>query len=185
MRAAPYPRKAAHMNSSLKAAERILDLVARVFEWTCIGVLAVMLTINAGNIASRAVLDQPLNWVWPWTMVLFLWWVMLAFYPLYRRRKDVSIYIVLKFLGPMARRMLGVFVHLAILAAAGLLLYTIPERLASSRGLIEIVALPREVLIYPLLFSSLPIFLDALVALIAIAAGKEEYTPFGMIEVAE
>lgn len=173
------------MYSALKAAESILDLVARVFEWACVCILAVMLAINAGNITSRAVLDQPLNWVWPWTMVLFLWWVMLAFYPLYRRRKDVSIYILLKFIGPAWRRVLGVFVQVAVLAAAGLLLYTIPERLVSSRGLIEIVALPREVLIYPLLLSTLPIFLDALVALAAIATGRQEYTPFGMIEAAE
>ena len=171
--------------STLTAVHRALDGIAALFEAVCIALLAAMLAINAVNIVARGGFDQSLNWVWPWTMVLFLYWVMLAFYPLYRRRKDVSIYAVTRFVGPRAERILGVVVHVAVMAAAGLLIYTIPERLASSRGFIEIVGLPRQFLIWPLLASTVPIFIDAAASGLSVALGHAPYRPFGTVEIAE
>tara|TARA_R110002049_G_scaffold70251_1_gene181555 strand:- start:45998 stop:46468 length:471 start_codon:yes stop_codon:yes gene_type:complete len=156
-----------------------------MYEAVCVALLAGMLTINAANIVSRGIFDHALNWVWPWTMVAFLWWVMLALFPLYNRRKDVSIYILQGFLPRSAQRLLGVFVHLAIMLAMGILIYTFPERLASSRGNVEIVNLPRQVLVWPLLISTVPVFVGALVSLIKIILKRDAYVPFGMIEVQE
>ena len=172
------------MNRILDTGRNGLDRMAALYEGVCVALLIVMLGINALNILSRGVLDSSLNWVWPWTMVAFLSWVMLAFFPLYQRRKDVSIYILLQFLPEGAQRVLGVLVAVAVMLASGLLIYTFPERLASLRGTIEIVGLPRKILIMPLLASALPIFAGALIDAIRILSGGS-YKPFGMIEVTE
>lgn len=172
------------MDQFLKRCHDGLDRLATLYENICIVLLALMLAINALNIASRGIWDNSLNWVWPWSMVAFLSWVMLAFFPLYQRRKDVSIYILLQYLSSRTQRALGIFVSLAIIAASGLLILTFPERLASLRGQIEIVDLPRKILILPLLFSAVPICAGALIDLLRIARGAE-YQPFGMIEITE
>lgn len=172
------------MDQFLKKCHTGLDRLAALYENTCILLLALMLSINAVNIVSRGLFDNSLNWVWPWTMVAFLTWVMLAFFPLYYRRKDVSIYILLQYLSVRAQRSLGMLVSLAIIAASGLLIFTFPERLASLRGQIEIVDLPRKVLIWPLLFSAVPILAGAVIDLLRIARGGE-YLPFGMIKISE
>lgn len=172
------------MTKKLHKADIVLDRLATIYEAVCVALLIAMLAINALNIVSRSAFDTSLNWVWPWTMAAFLYWVMLAFFPLYQRRKDVSIYILLQFLPAPAQRALGVLVALAIMLASGLLVHTFPERLAALRGTIEIVGLPRKILIWPLLASALPIFVSAaLDALRLLAGGK--YHPFGMIEVLE
>lgn len=171
------------MDQLLTKCNSRLDRLAILYENVCIVLLALMLVINAANIISRGLLDNPLNWVWPWTMVMFLTWVMLAFFPLYQHRKDVSIYILLQYLSKRAQRYLGLFVCLAIIAASGLLIFTFPERFVSLRGQIEIVGLPRKILIMPLLASAVPICIGAIVDFLSIARGAD-YQPFGIIEVA-
>jgi TRAP-type C4-dicarboxylate transport system permease small subunit len=172
------------MHRVLDKGRNGLDRLAHLYEGICVILLIAMLVINALNIITRGVFDSSLNWVWPWTMLAFLTWVMLAFFPLYQRRKDVSIYILLQFLPSVAQRALGVLVAVSIMIASGLLIYTFPERLASLRGTIEMVGLPRKILIWPLLASALPIFLSALLDAIRIMSGAP-YAPFGMIEVTE
>lgn len=172
------------MDRILNKGHGALDRLAHLYESLCIALLGAMLFINALNIVTRGIFDISLNWVWPWTMVAFLAWVMLAFFPLYQRRKDVSIYILLQYISPKAQRALGLFVSLAIMVGAGVLIYTFPERLASLRGQIEIVALPRKILIWPLLASAVPIFVSAGIDGLRIWRGGA-YKPFGMIEVTE
>ncbi|QDC10609.1 TRAP transporter small permease subunit [Oceanicola sp. D3] len=172
------------MDRLLENGQGALARLASLYENICIALLGAMLAINALNIVARGAFDTPLNWVWPWTMVAFLGWVMLAFFPLYQRRKDVSIYIVLQYLPLKAQRVLGLFVSLAIMLAAGILIYTFPERLASLRGTIEIVGLPRKILIWPLLASAVPIFIGAAIDALRLLRGGT-YEPFGQIDVAE
>ncbi|MAU21337.1 MAG: hypothetical protein CMH13_12495 [Martelella sp.] len=172
------------MDMFLIRGRKALDHLAGLYEAVCVALLAGMLIINAVNIVCRSIFDISLNWVWPWTMVAFLYWVMLAFFPLVQRRKDVSIYILLQYLSPALRQALGIFVALAIMTASGLLIYTFPERFASLRGQIEIVGLPRKILIWPLGASAAPIFLSALLDAVRIALGAR-YEPFGVIETPE
>ncbi|MFN3524945.1 MAG: TRAP transporter small permease [Paracoccus sp. (in: a-proteobacteria)] len=172
------------MNRLLETGRSGLDRLASLYEAICIALLVAMLAMNALNIFSRGVLDAPLNWVWPWTMVAFMYWVMLAFFPLYQRRRDVSIYILLQYLSPNAQRVLGVLVSVAIIVASGLLIQTFPGRVASMRGTIEMVGLPRMVLAWPLLASAVPICLGAIIDALRIVTGAG-YVPFGTIEITE
>lgn len=172
------------MNRFLETGRDGLDRLASLYEGICIALLVAMLGINALNIFSRGVLDAPMNWVWPWTMVAFMYWVMLAFFPLYQRRRDVSIYIVLQYLSPKAQRTLGVMVSLAIITASGLLILTFPGRVASMRGTIEMVGLPRMMLAWPLLASAVPICIGAIIDCLRIVKGAG-YVPFGTIEIVE
>lgn len=170
------------MTTFFSRIDRALSALCWAYQQFCAFLLAVMLVINAVNIVWRSAAGSAINWVWPWTMVLFLWWAMIAFYPLYRLRKDVSIYLILGRLNAVLRRVLGSFVFLAVLSAAAILLYSAPARLASAVGTIEIVGLPRWLLVVPLILSAGPIGVDALVSFIAVASGKAEYKPFGMME---
>lgn len=162
--------------------DALLGVLCRAVEGFNAVLLATMLGINAINIVVRGVADDALDWVWPWTMTLFVWWVLLALFPLYRLRKDVSIYFLLRHSRPRFERVLGTFVHLVILVAMAVLVYMGPERLASARGTIEIVGLPRWWLVVPLIFSASLVALDALVNIVAIGTGERTYEPFGRVE---
>lgn len=141
-----------------------------------------MLAINAVNVFARTVLDNAIDWVWPWTMVLFVWWTLLSLFPLYRLKKDVSIYFLLRRSRPRFERVLGVVVYATILSAMVVLVSTGPERLSAARGTIEIVGLPRWWLVVPLVVSAFLVAVDALVNLVLIAAGRRAYAPFGKVE---
>ncbi|MCG8509808.1 MAG: hypothetical protein MI741_11330, partial [Rhodospirillales bacterium] len=64
----------------LSQLERFLSVCERVFIALANACLAFMLLSNALNIASRAILDRAIPWVFPWSMVLFVWVVFFGFY---------------------------------------------------------------------------------------------------------
>ncbi len=169
----------------LTATQHVLSKISAGFELTAALILTVMLGINAANIFLRSLFGNALDWVWPWTMFLFVVWVLIAFFPLYHLKKDVSIYFVLRDHHPKLQRALGVLAYTMISAAMLIILITGPSRLESARGIIEIVNLPRVALVIPLLLSASLIFVDAVVNLLLIATGKTEYVPFGKVEVTE
>ena len=163
--------------------QRSLSLVSSFFEFITAVILTVMLTINAINIFLRTVSGNAIDWVWPWTMFLFVIWVLIAFFPLYHLKKDVSIYFMIRNRRPVLQRFFGGLTYLVIAAAMLVILVSGPSRLAEVRGTIEIVNLPRVTLVIPLLLSASLIFIDALLNLFLIAAGRVDYLPFGKVKV--
>ena len=68
----------------LAAAEWLFLVLANV-------ALAVMLGINILNIFWRGGVGQNLNFVWPWTTLLFVWMTFFGFFVIYRRSKDITV----------------------------------------------------------------------------------------------
>ena len=165
--------------------QRFLSSVSSLFEFMTAVILAVMLTINAINIFLRTVLGNAIDWVWPWTMFLFVVWILIAFFPLYHLKKDVSIYFMLRTHRPALQRLLGILAYLVITAAMLVILISGPSRLEEARGIIEIVNLPRATLVVPLLLSASLILIDAILNLFLILTGRVDYVPFGKVEVSE
>lgn len=88
------------MRMILEKLDAFLDWAVKPFECVAIGLLFVMLGANGLNILTRNLFGFSHEAVWPWTMTLFVWWIFFGFYPLYRKRKDVSVYVLLRFLPP-------------------------------------------------------------------------------------
>ena len=166
-------------------AQRFLSSVSSFFEFITAVILTVMLTINAINIFLRTVSGNAIDWVWPWTMFLFVVWVLIAFFPLYHLKKDVSIYFMMRNHRPVLQRLFGGLTYLVIATAMLVILISGPGRLEEARGMIEIVNLPRVTLVIPLLLSASLIFIDALLNLFLIVSGRVNYLPFGKVEISQ
>lgn len=138
----------------MQLLDRILLSLRHVF-LTCANLLLLaMLVANAVNIAWRALLGTAFNWVFPWTMMAFLWMVFIGFYVFVHDRRDVTVDVIVKRFPQVLRRLCAVLAVVVPVAMLVVLLGTIPAVLQSQADRIDMVGLPRFSITLPLFASA-------------------------------
>lgn len=159
------------MGRLVELADRLLGICERLFLALANGCLATLLTINILNIASRAIWDRGLQWVFPWSTVLFVWMSFFGFYVVYRMRSDITVDFVYDRLGRHAQMIVRQFVNVLILLLMAVMVWHGPEIIQRQAGIIEQVfffgiQIERYTLAVPLFVTCGLIFLNYLVDLI-------------------
>ena len=159
------------MGRLVERADRLLGICERLFLALANGSLAILLTINILNIASRAIWDRGLQWVFPWSTVLFVWMSFFGFYVVYRMRSDITVDFVYDRLGVRGQMIVRQFVNLLILLLMAVMVWHGPEIIERQAGIIEQVyffgiQVERFTLAVPLFVTCGLIFLNYLVDLI-------------------
>jgi TRAP-type C4-dicarboxylate transport system permease small subunit len=155
----------------VERADRLLGICERLFLALANGSLAILLTINILNIASRAIWDRGLQWVFPWSTVLFVWMSFFGFYVVYRMRSDITVDFVYDRLGVRGQIIVRQIVNLVILHLMAVMVWHGPEIIERQAGIIEQVyffgiQVERFTLAVPLFVTCGLIFLNYLVDLI-------------------
>ena len=171
------------MMGIVRSLESVLDGLETLFRYTANLLLLAMLVINFLNIASRFLTDQGIIWVFPLTIVMFVWMTFLGFFVVYRRGKDITVDFVMERLGGGAMRAGRVIVDLAILLLLGVLLAEAPALLARQVGNIEMVGLQRYWLSIPFFVSCALISVHVLLDIVHALHGDREppHVPAGDI----
>lgn len=132
---------------------RVLDGVLAGFEHLFLmlanGLLLVILAINLVNILSRLAFDIGIIWVFPWTQVLFVWMVFLAFFVIYRRGTDITVDFVVNLLPVPLRRAIRVVVNVLVIGLLALILAQVPTLLPRQVGRLDLVGIQRYWLAVP------------------------------------
>ncbi len=158
--------------------DRWLGVCARVFHVLANACLAVLLLINVANISLRAIFDKGILWVFPWSVVIFVWMTFFGFFVLYRLRRDITIDFIHDRLGPAWQLTLRLFVNFVIVALMSVMLWHAPEIIARQVGEIEMVLLfghqvQRYVMSIPLFISCALILLNYVVDTAYAVAGRD------------
>jgi TRAP-type C4-dicarboxylate transport system permease small subunit len=148
---------------ALDATERALGVAERLFLVLANVCLGLMLLFNAVNIFSRGVFDISITFVWPWTLLLFIWMTFFGFYVIYRRAKDITVEYFVELAGPRAVHAARLFSDVLIIALMALIVVEAPRTLASQVGDMELIPLQRY-------WMSVPLFLSAALVLVHFAA---------------
>lgn len=156
-----------------RIANAFLDRSADVFAVLTEMLIFAMLAINAANIIVRNLGFSSLLWVWPWTGVLMIWSVFLAFFVMYRRDLDIRLTFVVQRFSPRVKKILKVGGDLVGLLIVSVFLIEAQQILNRQRGVIELVGIERYWLSVPLLASSAFLFLHFILEALGIALGYE------------
>lgn len=141
------------LSALLGGCERVFLAAANVL---LLGILA----INIVNILSRLLFDLGIIWVFPWTRVMFVWMIFLAFFVIYRRGKDISVDFFVKALSPRLQQAIRVIVDLAVITLFVVILAQIPTLLPRQIGHLDLVGIQRYWLAIPFYVSCALILLD-------------------------
>ncbi len=158
-RPAPPTDVARSLGLFLAACERLFLGLAN-------SLLLAILAINLVNILSRLVFDLGIIWVFPWTRVMFVWMVFLAFFVIYRRGKDITVDFAVNFMGARLQQAVRVFVDLVVIALLALILAQIPTLLPRQVGHLDLVGIQRYWLAIPFYVSCALILLEFLLDLL-------------------
>ena len=142
------------LDRALDLGDRFLAAAEWVFLVLANVALAAMLGINILNIFWRGGVGQNLNFVWPWTTLLFVWMTFFGFFVIYRRAKDITVDYFVDLLGHKALVVTRLLSDIIIVGLMALLLAEAPRTLASQVGDMELIPLQRY-------WMSVPLFLSA------------------------
>lgn len=148
-----------------RAIDTGLGWAERLFLAGANGLLLTMLAINLANILSRLIFDIGLIWVFPWTGVLFVWVIFLAFYVIFRRGQDITIDILTRRLPPRLAALVAGLVALAVIGLMVVVLAQAATLIPRQVGRIDLVGIQRYWLSAPLWVSCVLIILQYLLHL--------------------
>jgi TRAP-type C4-dicarboxylate transport system permease small subunit len=164
------------VSALIGALERALGLCERLFLALANMCLAVMLVSNMANIASRALFDKGIVYVFPWSVVLFVWMTFLGFFVVYRRGKDITVDFLIDRLGGRARTASRLLVDTLVIGLMLVMLYQAPHIIRSQVGVIEMVGMQRYTMSIPLFVTAALIAIDFLLDMIKALLGRPERT---------
>lgn len=162
------------LSAIIAPGERFLAHAERLFLALANLALAIMLAINIVNIFWRGIVGQNLNFVWPWTTLLFVWMTFFGFYVIYRRGKDITVDYFVDLLGERARYATRILSGLITVGLMGLLIFEAPRTLASQVGDMELIPLQRYWMSVPLFLSAALVGLHFALDLLKVARGDPE-----------
>ena len=167
------------LQRAVHRADMALWRLGGVFILLCNICLLLMFLLTAITFLIRP-FNLSAYWIWPWTMVLFVWLSFFGFFAMYVRLKDVRMYLVAEKLGPGGMAFTRLLTNLVALAICGMLLVEFPLVMATSRGFVDGAMmpngheLPRQALSVPLFASAALIILSALVDMAKMLIGLPE-----------
>lgn len=167
------------LQRALNLADRFGWSMGGAFMWLSNICLLAMLLLTTATIILRPLSMAP-YWMWPWTMVFFIWLSFFGFFALYARLADVRVDFVAGLFGPLGMVVTRLISDVATLTVTGVLLWQLPVVIATSRGVYDGAILPagfelpRLALSVPLFISAALVALTALLDLAKMAAGMPE-----------
>ena len=167
------------LQRALVRLDRVSWTLGGAFMWLSNLCLLAMLALTAATIVLRPLGLAPF-WMWPWTMVFFIWLSFFGFFALCVRLKDVRVDFLAERLGSRGMAATRLLSDAATLLVAGVLVSQVPTIIATSRGVYDGAILPqgfelpRLALSIPLMVSAALVAAVALLDLAKMAAGLPE-----------
>lgn len=142
----------------------LLEKICVIFAVSC---LAVMISLNMIQIFSRYLLNTAFVWVYPLTMLLFVWMTFLGAFVVYHQKKDIVVLFILNKLSSAPRLVIQLITNVLVLLLLALILWQAPTLIRQQSSIMQIIPLPRYFQIIPLLVGIAGIFLDSILESIA------------------
>nr|WP_321457390.1 TRAP transporter small permease subunit [uncultured Cohaesibacter sp.] len=171
----------------LRQVDHALWSIASIFQHLANMCLLLMLVLTSATIILRP-FGLSAYWIWPWTMVLFIWLCFLGFCAFFVQLKDVRVDFIAQRLGKTAIAATRLLSDFCTLAVSGTLLWQMPTFLEKSQGIVDGALLPggeelfRQALSIPLLLSLIIIAPSALLDLLKMIVGLPENLPDSVVE---
>lgn len=172
--------------AAVRRFDRVMGAISGVFLGLANVCLGLMLSGTFVTIALRP-FDLSFYWIWPWTMVFFVWMSFIGFFVVYRLGKDIAVDFLVLRLGGWAMTSTRYAVPVLILVVTGAVLAQMPVILESQVGVIDGAVTPwgeieRYTLSIPLGVSCILIFLNAILDIMKALAGLPEPVPSHLSE---
>jgi TRAP-type C4-dicarboxylate transport system permease small subunit len=144
----------------MRSLKKLLDLMERVCIIATVGMMGFMTFINIVQIIFRYLFSDEFVWIFPLTMLLFIWMTFLGAFVVYRRKKVIIVSFFVDRFPKGGQNILLVITNILAMAFLIGVLGEIPKILQLQAGVMEVISLPRYVKAIPLFMATTGIFLN-------------------------
>lgn len=134
----------------MKGLKYILSLMERVFLHFIICSMAIMFVINMVQVCLRYIFNTGLDWIYPLTMLLFVWMTFLGAFVIYHQKKDIVMGFVVTLFPPRFQKGLLLSMNAMTVALLIIILREAPTILRQQASIMQVIPLPRYVQSIPL-----------------------------------
>ena len=142
---------------SLNKLLNLLEKICLIFSTSAIGV---MITLNIIQVFFRYVLNAAFVWVFPATMLLFIWSTFLGAFVVYRRKKDIVVRFIANLFPASAQEKLTLITNILIIFFLLLILFQAPSLIQRQASIMQVIPLPRYIQAIPLFIGLTGILLE-------------------------
>ena len=142
---------------SLNKLLSLLEKICLVFSTSAIGV---MIALNIIQVFFRYVLNAAFVWVFPATMLLFIWSTFLGAFVVYRRKKDIVVRFIANLFPASAQEKLTLITNILIIFFLLLILFQAPTLIRRQASIMQVIPLPRYIQAIPLFIGLTGILLE-------------------------
>lgn len=136
-----FPQPPAFLPAMVKRCDQLLRTVGRVFSFLCSLCLMGMLLLTAATILMRP-FDISYYWMFPWSMVLFVWLSFFGFFAAMIFGRDIRIDFVARLFGDAGHTCTRIIGQIVMLSVLFILLREMPGVLESQTGGVDGARLP-------------------------------------------
>jgi len=127
----------------------LLEKICLIFSTLAV---ALMIALNIIQVFFRYVLNAAFVWIFPVTMLLFIWMTFLGAFVVYRRKKDIVVSFIVNLFPTSGRKILALTTNILIFLFLLLILFAAPKLIAHQTSIMQVVPLPRY-------FQAIPLFI--------------------------
>lgn len=139
---------------------RFLNLLEKICLIFSTSALGVMITLNIIQVFFRYVLNAAFVWVFPATMLLFIWSTFLGAFVVYRRKKDIVVRFIANLFPASAQEKLTLITNILIIFFLILILIQAPTLIRRQASIMQVIPLPRYIQALPLFIGLTGILLE-------------------------
>ena len=146
----------------------LLEKICLVFSTAAVGA---MIMLNIIQVFFRYVLNAAFVWVFPVTMLLFIWSTFLGAFVVYRRKKDIVVRFIANLFPESAQEKLTLITNILIMLFLLLILFQAPVLFQRQASIMQVIPLPRYTQAIPLFIGLTGIFLEYLLQTVGLLKG--------------
>ncbi len=128
--------------------------------------MIVMISINMLQIFARYVLNYPIPWVYPTTMLLFVWITFIGAFIVYHQKKDIVVVFFINKMPLRSQYWIQLITDMLIIALLIVIIIQAPALIKQQASTMQIIPLPRYIQTIPLLVGLTFICLENIVDIV-------------------
>lgn len=160
------------LNKTLNALEKICLILSTAS-------IGVMISLNIIQVFFRYVLNASFTWIFPMTMLLFMWCTFLGLFVVYRRKKDIVVSFATNLFPATVREKLTILTNTLIILFLLLIIAQAPTLIQKQTSIMQVILLPRYVQALPLFIGLTGILLEYVSQTVTLIKGMQKSSNMG------
>jgi len=126
--------------------------------------MGIMFVTNIVQVGLRYLFNTGLDWIYPLTMLLFIWMTFLGSFVVYHQKKDIVVTFVVSLFSPRIRKYSLLVMNGLTIILLVIILMKAPAILRQQASIMQVIPLPRYIQSIPLFLGCGGILLEYVVS---------------------